>query len=72
MTPHLRSSLYLLYFNVVTGKALDSPEKGNADKMSEKCRKKCPKSVQTCLEGLKTQFLDIFGTIFAYLVDAFV
>ena len=41
---------------VVTGKSLDSPEKGNVDKMSEKCRKNCP-------EGPKTQFSDIFWTI---------
>ena len=37
---------------------------------------KCPKNVRknvrkNCLEGPKTQFSDIFWTIFAYLVDAF-
>ena len=36
--------------NNVTGKSLDSPEKGNVDKMSEKCP-----------EELKSQFSDIFG-----------
>ena len=34
--------------------------------------KKCLKNVQKLSRGLKTQFLDIFWTIFAYLVDAFV
>ena len=57
---------------VVTGKSLDSPEKGNVDKMSEKCRKIFRKMSKNCLEGLKTQFSDIFGAICAYLVDAFV
>ena len=45
---------------VVTGKALDSPDKGNADKMFEKCRKNVQKISKNCLEGLKTQFSDIF------------
>ena len=46
---------------LVTGKSLDSPEKGNVRKMSK-----------NCLEGLKTQFSDCFWTIFAYFVGAFV
>ena len=56
----------LLRSGVVTGKSLDSPGKGNVDEMSETCTisKDCP-------EGLRTQFLDIFWTIFAYLVAAF-
>ena len=59
-------------FRVVTGKSLDSPENGNVDKMSEKCRKNVRKMSKNCPEGLKTQFPDIFWTFFAYLVDAFV
>ena len=58
--------------NVVTGKSLDSPEKGNVDKMSEKCRKNVRNMSKNCPEGPTTQFSDIFWTIFAYLVDAFV
>ena len=58
---------------VVTGKSLDSPDKQNVNKMSEKCREKmsekCPKIV---LRGRKHNFRAFFGTIFAYLVDAFV
>ena len=60
-------------YRVVTGKSLDSPEKGNVDqnvrKMSTKMSEKCPKN---CPKGLKPQFSDIFWTIFAYLVDALV
>ena len=56
--------------SIVTGKSLDSPEKGNVDKMSEKCRKNVRKMSRNCPEGLKTQFSDIFWTIFVYLVDA--
>ena len=52
------------------GKSLDSPEKGNVDKMSEKYRKNVRKMSENCPEGLKTQFSDIFWTIFAFLVDA--
>ena len=37
-----------------------------------KFRKKIRKISDICLEGLKTQFSDIFWTIFAYSVDAFV
>ena len=58
--------------SLVTGKSLDSPENGNVDKMPEKCRKNVRKISKTCPEGLKTQFSNIFWTIFAYLVDAFV
>ena len=50
---------------VVMGKSLDSPEKRQCPKNVEKMSKNCP-------EGWKTQFLDIFRTIFAYVVDAFV
>ena len=63
---------FLVYTKLVTGKSLDSPENGNVDKMSEKCRKNVRKMSKNCPEGLKTQFSDIFWTIFAYLVDAFV
>ena len=59
---------------VVTGKSLDSPEKGNVDKMSEKCQRNVRKMSKNCPEpeGLKTQFSDILGTMFVYLVDVFV
>ena len=57
---------------VVMGKSLDSLENGNVDKMSEKYPKNVRKMSKNCLEGLKTQFSDIFWTIFAYSVDAFV
>ena len=40
--------------------------------MSTKCPKNVGKMSKNCPEGLKTQFSDIFWTIFAYLVDAFV
>ena len=55
---------------LATGKSLDSPKKENVDKMSEKCRKSVRNMSKNCPEGLKTQFSDIFWTIFAYLVDA--
>ena len=55
------------------GKSWNSPEKGNVDKMSEKCRKMSENVSKNCPEkGLKTQISDIFWTIFRYLVDAFV
>ena len=46
----------------------------NVRKMFKNCLKNhnCLKNVQNCLEGLETQFSDIFLTIFAYLVDPFV
>ena len=50
---------------LVTGKALDSPAKGNVDKMSEKCRKNVRKISKNCPEGRKHNFSDIFWTIFA-------
>ena len=56
---------------LVTGKSLDSPEDRNADKMSKKYRKNVRKMPKNCPEGPKTQVSDIFWTIFAYLVDAF-
>ena len=43
---------------LVTGKSLVSPEKGNVDKMSKKCPKKCPKIVQS---GWKHNFRTFFG-----------
>ena len=46
--------IILYVCNVVTGKSLDSPEKGNVDQMSEKCRKNVQKMSQTCPEGLQT------------------
>ena len=57
---------------LVTGKSLDSPEKGNVDKKSEKCRQNVRKMSKNCPEELKTQLKDIFWQYFAYLVDAFV
>ena len=51
----------------VTGKALDSPEKGNVDKMSENATKRVRKISKNCPEGLKA-----CSDNFAYLVDAFV
>ena len=50
--------------SLVKGKSLDSPEKGNVDKMSKKCRKNFRKMSKNCPEGLKTQISDIFWTIF--------
>ena len=49
---------------VVTGKSLDSPEKGNVDKMSEKCRKNVRKMSKNCPEALQTQFCGHFLDIF--------
>ena len=57
---------------IVMGKSLDSPENGNVDEMSEKCRKNVRKMSKNCPEGPKTQFRTFFWTIFAHLVDAFV
>ena len=54
------------------GKPLDSPEKGIVDKMSEKCRKNVRKMSENCPEGLQRQFSDIFWTIIAHLVGAYV
>ena len=54
------------------GKSLDSPDKGNIDKMPEKRRKIVRKMSKNYPEGLKTQFTDIFLAIFAHLVGAFV
>ena len=45
---------------VVTGKALDSPEKGNVDKMSEKCRTNVRKLSGGTGNTIFGQFLDIF------------
>ena len=57
----------------MTGKSLDSPEKGNVDKMSEKCRKKCRKNVQKFGRGEEKtvfgHFLDnscLFGRAFVW------
>ena len=47
-------------FMFVTGKTLDSPEKGNVDKMS----KKCPKNVQKLSRGAE-------NTIFGHVLDNF-
>ena len=62
---------------VVTGKSLDSPENGNVDKMSEKCRnnvEKCPKNVQKWSGGAENtifgHFLDkscLFGPCFCWV-----
>ena len=60
----------LIHIIVVTGKWLDSPVKGNVDKMSEKCRKNVREISKNCPEALRTQFSDIFWTFFAYLVGA--
>ena len=49
---------------LVTGKPLYSPEKGNLDKMSEKCRKKCPENVQKLSGGAE-------NTIFGHFLDIF-
>ena len=54
---------------VATGKSLDSPAKGNVDKMPEKRPKKLSRN---CPEGPRTQFSDIFWTMIAHFVDAFV
>ena len=47
----------------VTGKSLDSPENGNVDKMSEKCRK-CAKNVQKLSRRAE-------NTIFGHFLDNF-
>ena len=60
------------YIRVVTGKSLDSPEKGNVDKMSEKCPKKCRKIVRKLSENSENTIFGYFLTIFGHLVDAFV
>ena len=53
------------------GQIVGQPRKRKVDKMSEKCRKNVRKMSKNCPEGLKTQFSDIFRTIFfAYLLDA--
>ena len=64
---HLNTHLPSI-FRLVTGKALDSPEKGNVDKMSEECRKSVIKLFKACPEGLKRHFSDFL----AHVVDAFV
>ena len=60
---------------VAAGKS-DSPEKRECRQNVQKCPKmseKCSKIVQKWSAGAeKTQFSDIFLTILAYLVDAFV
>ena len=62
-----------LNFSSCNGQIVGQPRKRecrqNVRKMSKKMSEKCPKN---CPEGLNTQFSDIFWTIFAYLVDAFV
>ena len=46
----------------VTGRSLDSSEKGNLDKMSEKCRKNVRKMSKNCLEAQQTHnFRTFFG-----------
>ena len=47
-------------------------EKEIIDTMPEKCRINVRKMSKNCPKGLKTQFSDIFWTIFAHLVDTFV
>ena len=57
--------------SIVMGKLLDSPEKGNVDKMSERCRKmseKCPKIVRRhCEQNFRT-FLGHFLPIWSVLL----
>ena len=59
------------HVGVVTGK-LGTAQKRECRQNVRKMSKNCPKNVKNCPEGLKTQYLDIFWTIFAYLVDALV
>ena len=55
---HPLKKSYRSYFRLVTGKSLDSPEKGNVDKMSEKC----PKNVEKLSRGAETHnFRTFFG-----------
>ena len=52
---------------LVTGKALGSPEKGNVDKMSEKCRKNVGKLSGGAENTIFRHFLDnfcLFGRCF--------
>ena len=48
---------------LVTGKPLDSPEKGNVDKMSEKCQKMS--------ENIQKLFGGAGKTIFGHFLDNF-
>ena len=66
------AALLARFYLIITGKSLDSPDKGNVDRMSEKCRKIVRKISKNCREGLRAQFSSIFWTFFAYLVDALV
>ena len=55
------------------GQIVGQPRNGNVDKHVRKCRTNVRKmSTKDCPEGLKHTISDIFWTIFAYLVDAFV
>ena len=54
------------------GQIVGQPRKRKCRQNVRKMSTKCPKNVKKCPEGLKTQFSDIFWTIFAYLVDALV
>ena len=58
-----------LYCN---GQIVGQPKKRECRQNVRKMSKKCLKMAKNCPEGLKTQYSDMFWTIFAYLVDAFV
>ena len=54
------------------GQIVGQPRKRECRQNVRKMLRNVRKMSENCPEGLKTQFSDIFGTIFAYLVDAFV
>ena len=53
-----------------SGQIIGQSRKRECRQNVRKMSKNCPKNVQKLSGGLKTQFSDIFWTIFAYLVDA--
>ena len=56
-----------LSIRIVAGESLDSPEKGNVDKMSEKCPKKCPEICpKKCPEIVQTHRKHKSQTIFGH------
>ena len=58
--------------NFCNGQIVGQPRKWECRQNVRKMSKNVRKMSKNCPEGLKTQLSDIFWTIFAYLVDAFV
>ena len=63
--PKAQKSLISESFWVVTGKSLDSSDKGNVDKMSEKCRQNVRKMSEK--KYCKHNFRTFFEHFFAYI-----